>query len=222
MSTSQDRAPLHAGSTSNGPARSGAGEPNQISGDLVYQYILGAVFVILMLVAVLTFANPEAMYHYLAVAGQSLHDSHSPGLKTLRVGIEVQTILMLAGLVIAAIFCGTQLGAKSSSRGLGYGVFAAVVVLTFGLLVFRSLSATHLDVFFWLLAILYAGIAAISAYAAYHFFTRRSDKVSAGLLMILAILFATASAGAISVGAVAITGEAAQDIIDEMQSLVQE
>jgi hypothetical protein len=177
-----------------------------------YRYILGAVLVVLLLVLILTFANPNSAYDYLAVTGYSLRDSDSPAFKAVRVSIEVQTLLLLTGIIIAVIFWSTR--PKSAA---GYGVLGTVVALTLGLLVFRTASALHLDAFFWLLALLYLLIACVSAFSAYHFVKTRGDTVSAIGLAVVAILFFIACGGAISVAVVAVTGEDASNVIDDME-----
>jgi hypothetical protein len=180
-----------------------------------YRYILGAVLIVLLLVLVLTFANPSSAYDYLAVTGYSLRESNSPGLKTARVSIEVQTLLMLTGIIIAVIFWSTR--SKSYS---GYAVLGAVVVLTLGLLVFRTATALHLDVYFWLLALLYFVVACLAAYNAIHFFRTRKDTISALGLGAVSLLFFIAVAGAVSVAVVAVTGDEASNVIDDMEGSV--
>ena len=110
----------------------------------------------------------------MAVAGASLKDSTNATMKTLRISVEIQTVLMLVGIVMAAVsgIC------SKSVKYLGEAVFGVVAVLTLALLIFRTLSATYLNYFFWLLTLLYLIICVLAGACAVRSIIYKKDKIT--------------------------------------------
>lgn len=183
------------------------------------QVIIGAIIVVIAIVLVLTAIKPDSVYSYMAVAGASLKDSTNATMKTLRISVEIQTVLMLVGIVMAAVFW-NMFG--KSVKYLGEAVFGVVAVLTLALLIFRTLSATYLNYFFWLLTLLYLIICVLAGACAVRSIIYKKDKITGALAMVVAVIFLFASTGAATMGVNAISGTAAQQVIDEMHQQVSE
>jgi hypothetical protein len=181
-----------------------------------YRYMLAAVLAVVLVIIVLTGANPSSSYNYAAVAGYCLRDSDSEMFKTLRVSIELQTVLLLAGIAVAAVFWRT-----TASRKIGMAGFGIVGVLAVVLLIFRSVSALHLDYFFAILTLLYIIVAAISLACAIRFFNVRNDKITGVIFVIMSVLFAMAGFGSATVAFKAVTGADAQAVLDEMNGIAE-
>jgi len=177
-----------------------------------YAYVLGAVLVVIILVALLNAFNPSNKLDYLAVIGASLTPSSSQAYDALRTDDVLQVVMLIVGVLIAAV-----LGMTRKNKLLGNVIFSAAAVIALALIVFRSASVLHLDVYFWLLALAYVAVAAAALFIAVELFIRAKstgERVVGALMVLLGVIFGAAAFGAVTVAVKVKSGDDAQAIVD--------
>ena len=196
MSGNQDAAPI-LGSKPLAPDHSGD-----------YRYILGAIMVLVTVLVFLDLAAPAAKYNYLAVAGHEMAPDDIAG--QLRIDDVLQTVMIVSAIILGAIFWASR---PAPRRTVGLAIAAGGAILGIALLIFRSASALHLNLFFWGLTLLYSTMTALALLMAYEHLNRKHDTATASLLGLAAAAFGLSAIGATIEACTIQTGEAAATIL---------
>jgi hypothetical protein len=174
--------------------------------DSMMKYVLGAILVAVLLVVINAFVCPSGSLKYSVVAVASLNDSESEALRTIRVSVELQTIMLIGGLVVAALFY------VKRRDSIGLAVFGVMVVLAVGLIVGRGFASLHLNFFFGFLVLTYLMVAVLSVWEAIS--ALRTNKRLVGILYaLLGVFFLIGAFGAGTVAFNAITGDDAKALL---------
>lgn len=183
----------------------------EAAGTAGMEAIFGAVLVLILVMAIISFIAPSGTIIYKYVFSVSMSEVNaSPTLTALRRSVEIQTVLFIAGVIIAGMFA-----YMFKSRLMMYGIIVASFLFTVMLMMLRSFAHTALNVFFFLLAFYYLITGAFAGYIAYKAF-KQNAKLLATLVIAMTLVYIIAAIGAFTSGYYVKTGVAAQELIELM------
>ena len=179
-------------------------------------YVLGALVLLIVVMIIVMYISPEGEMKFLAVGHHSFTDNKNPTLDAIRLSAELELVMLIVAITVAALF-----GLVSEFSKTSMIVIGLVMLISLIMVLARSFSYERLDLYYSGLAGLYFCSGLLAGLTAYKCW--KIERVAPALLLgIIAAIFLLAAVGAGTVSTQAVTGDEAKKFLENMNTDIEQ